>query len=261
MTKQSLLLFLLLCINSVLFAQAPQRIEVKGKIFVDVEDVEGVTVFNSSSNKGTITNDKGEFKIDVALNDKIEVSALQFVPFKLTVSQEVLDKKQLLIYLAERVNNLDEVVLLPHDLTGNLTVDTESVQVFKPFVFVMPENINAYDLPPDYKTGVVNTAIQQPIQYQADLGEIIKLAAKLFKSKKPKYEPEKAKYKAISDAYSTNYFIRNFDIPRGKVEAFISFIETNNFDFILLNESNEIQFIEHVLNQRLLFFNIEGEKN
>ena len=45
------------------------RIEVNGKIIVESNDVAGITVFNKSSNTGTITNEKGEFVLKVALND------------------------------------------------------------------------------------------------------------------------------------------------------------------------------------------------
>ena len=76
-------------------AQDVKRIPVEGQIIVDYPDLEGVTIYNLSSNKGTITNKEGEFSILVALNDKIEISALQFEKFSITISQEILDAKSI----------------------------------------------------------------------------------------------------------------------------------------------------------------------
>ena len=64
-------------------AQDIQRVEISGKIIVDSPDVEGVTVFNATSNKGTITDAEGKFSILVALNDRLQISALQFEILKL----------------------------------------------------------------------------------------------------------------------------------------------------------------------------------
>ena len=71
-----ILMFLFIIPNSK--AQNVKRVLVEGQIIVDYPDLEGVTVYNLSSNKGTITNEEGKFAISVTLNDKIEISALQF---------------------------------------------------------------------------------------------------------------------------------------------------------------------------------------
>ena len=71
-------------------AQITQRIEINGRIIVTSNDVEGVTVYNTSSNKGTVTNDKGEFAIEVRLNDVLEFSALQFEKFSINIDEKIL---------------------------------------------------------------------------------------------------------------------------------------------------------------------------
>lgn len=255
------LLFVFFFFSLISFAQDSDRVRVKGKIIVDVKDVAGVTVFNTSSNKGTITDENGVFYLNVALNDNIEVSAIQFVPFTFKIDKESLITKQLFVYLVERVNNLDEVVLLPHGLTGSLKVDAESVKVVKPFIFAMPESLADIELPPDNKTGVVNTAINQPIQHMADLGEIIKLAAKLFKSNTPKFEAETPKYNSITEAYSVAYLARVLEFNKKDVKPFVTFVEANDFDFLLLNEAYEIQFIDYILKQKSLYLAKQNGKD
>ena len=118
--KRTLLLIAFLFSTALIFSQESSRIEVKGKVVVNSNDKEGITVYNASSNKGTITNDKGEFVIMVALNDKIEFAALQFNDFNIAIDEEVITSKQLTVILVEHINKLDEVLIIPYDLSGNL---------------------------------------------------------------------------------------------------------------------------------------------
>ena len=103
MTKAIFLLsFLLLSIN--VQSQQLNRVMVNGRIVVDSDDIEGVTVFNTLSNKGTITNEKGEFSIKVAVNDVLVFQALQFEEFRVEIDQEIIMSKQLTVFLVEKVN-------------------------------------------------------------------------------------------------------------------------------------------------------------
>src|SRR5210317_804488 len=89
MKKQLLFLVFIFTISSV-WSQTNQRIDISGIILSENQDIEGVTIFNTSSNQGTITNEEGEFNIKVSLNDRIEISALQFNQITLTVNEEVI---------------------------------------------------------------------------------------------------------------------------------------------------------------------------
>ena len=122
------LLFVLFTLTS--FSQDVERILINGKIIVSTDDKEGVTVYNTSANKGTITDKDGYFTIKVAINDIVEFGALQFKDFKVTISENIIKSKRLTVILVEEVNKLDEVVLLPFDLTGNLNADLENVRTY-----------------------------------------------------------------------------------------------------------------------------------
>ena len=75
--KQLILILFFSLTTFFVFAQDNFRIEVKGKIIVDVEDLENITIYNMSSNKGTVTDSVGDFKIKIALNDEIRISSRQ----------------------------------------------------------------------------------------------------------------------------------------------------------------------------------------
>ncbi|HAI18938.1 MAG TPA: hypothetical protein DCM10_13430, partial [Xanthomarina gelatinilytica] len=113
-------------------AQNDSRIEISGKVIVDSNDVEGLTVTNITSNRIAVTDFNGEFRIDVALNDKIKISALQYNTILVIVTDEILKSKQLTVFLDEHVTALDEVVILPFNLTGDLETDLTKVRTFNP---------------------------------------------------------------------------------------------------------------------------------
>ncbi|WAC01497.1 carboxypeptidase-like regulatory domain-containing protein [Lacinutrix neustonica] len=226
-------LTLLLYILALSFTQAQEnnRIEVSGKIFVAVDDLENVTIYNASSNKGTITNVKGEFKLEVALHDEIRVSALQLVPFQTKVTKAVLDNRQLHILLLERVNNLGEVVLLTYGITGDLKTDIDSAKVFKPFEFSFGSFEN-FELPDDYHSKVDNIAVgsqNDRIAYPLNIKGIIgTLLNGLFKTKDKKRKKRADFKNKIGDAFETptsvlsekfeeDYFVKNFNIPEEQV--------------------------------------------
>lgn len=131
------------------YGQNIKRIEVRGFIHALNNDVENVTIYNKSSNKGVVTNNKGEFIIDVALNDRIEIAALQFKTVLVMVDEAVIKTRQFNIQLIEQVNNLD-AVLVGKILTGDLLSDIKSIK---------PDDvpINFYDLGIPGYTGKVAT--------------------------------------------------------------------------------------------------------
>ena len=250
------------------FSQDVERVEVLGKIYVDVDDLENVTVFNASSNKGTITDAEGNFKIKVALNDEIKFSAIQLIPFKAVVTQEVIDSKVFKIFLVERVNSLDEVVLLPHNLTGDLVTDVENVKLVDPVVFTFG-SFNNYDFADDYHSGVENIATNQgQIKYQADGMAILALLINaVFKNKNKKNKKEyinprlQTPISKLSQTFSDDYFVNNYNVPREKIAEFIVFLEDGFFDETLLNPDKEILLIEHLHQQSKLFLKSQSEKD
>lgn len=255
-------------------AQTFERVEVSGRIIVQTNDVDGVTVFNTSSNMGTITNEKGEFKISVTLNDILEISALQFENFTVKIDEKILKNRFLTVYLVEKINKLDEVVITPYDmLTGNLITDVESVKTFNPdldAIYFGVAEIYAFDFTDDYKSGVENEIMRQDQFYNGVnvIGVLGGLLKPIFNKKNKKEETDQEylpsvynKTKDITDVYGKQFIVNTFRIPESRVEAFVAFVNANNFDQDLLNDNNEVQLIEHLFAQSQKFLNSDNEKN
>jgi hypothetical protein len=268
--KQTLLLFFSLITLSVL-GQDTDRIQINGKIVVSSEDKEGVAVYNTTSNKGTMTDEDGYFKIDVALNDIIEFSALQFKDFNITISEKIINSKRLTVILVEEVNKLDEVVLLPFDLTGNLNADLENVRTYNVSlddVYFGLDHISDFEFSADYKTKADNLAFSEYNPRVDNMLNLVNVAGFLISqvtdidTKKTTKEKglKKTPFKEALDKYSINYIHSNFNIPLAEVEAFADYVEEKGVDKSLLEENKEVQFLERITQLSKSFLKERSEK-
>lgn len=260
--KQFYLAVLMLFSVCFAFSQTKNRVEVTGKIIVESNDKEGVTVFNTSSNKGTITNTEGTFTIAVKLNDIVEVSALQFEKFTVHIDEKIMQSQQMTVFLVEEINKLDEVVILPYDLSGNLTVDMESVKTFNPdldAIYFGVNDISVYEFSDDYRSGVKNSVMPNGVDniFGVDIFQAVGLLADLIFP--PKEKPKPVNYKrdlfsedyskTLKDYYSIEFITETFNIPENQVDDFIVFTVENNLEFTLYNQGKELEFLELIKQQ------------
>ena len=129
MFKKLLFLFLIISsINSI--SQDLTRIKINGKITASKgEDVEGINIYNKSSQKGTITSVTGDFEIKVSENDRILITAMQFQSFTVIIDKGILEAKKMNIYLNLVINQLEEVVIRPYDISGNIVADVKRINI------------------------------------------------------------------------------------------------------------------------------------
>ena len=106
-----------------------ERIVVFGKIKSDSISLENIHVINKNSQKGTITNNYGEFKIPVKVNDTLIFSSIQFELKQHIVSMKELKSETMLIKLAAKINSLDEIVVKNHELSGFLKNDLKNTKL------------------------------------------------------------------------------------------------------------------------------------
>lgn len=257
--KKLLLLFLALS-SFLASSQDIKRIKVDGKIIVERDDVEGITVFNTSSNKGVVTNANGEFEIEVALNDFIEFRALQYQNFDLQVSQAIIDSKRMRVFLIEEINKLDEVLVLTKGLSGDLQTDVSTVKTFNPKLDALYFGIkksDEYEFDYDNRSEIENEAIHsqsKPMVNGLNIVNVVdQLLLPLFRSKVKDKEAAGIPDVPVSSVkyyFGSEFIIDNFNIPEHRVEEFIQFVENDkDFDFSLLNYGKELEFLE-VLNQK-----------
>lgn len=109
------------------FTTNAQEIELQGKITAEVEETAFVNIINLSQKTGSISNKNGEFSISVQLNDSLVFSAVQFEKLDVVVTEEILQNQFLAVQLTEKNTFLQEVVINPYGLTGNLEKDAQNM--------------------------------------------------------------------------------------------------------------------------------------
>lgn len=267
--KQLLLLTILIFFCDSLSSQNIERVEVNGIILADNNDVESVTIYNTSSNKGTITNSKGEFRIKVALNDIVEISALQFQTVSVTIDADAIQSKQLKIHLIEHINQLD-AVLLSAGLSGNIETDITNVKTIKPLIIDMGNmsidfeynDDRAFDnlVVSNHLTSILNPEARN---YLPDLSKIFKLIFKkdLSINKELFVGHTSEKPLDILDVYSHKFISETCSIPFEKVELFIAFVETKGIKDELFKAENEVYLIEFLIKQSNQFLKKKDVKH
>ncbi|NRD23169.1 carboxypeptidase-like regulatory domain-containing protein [Winogradskyella litoriviva] len=275
-------IILLLCCVFTLsaFSQDDERVTINGRIVVASNDKEGVTVFNTSSNKGAITDENGIFEIAVTLNDILEFSALQFQDFTVTITKNVIESKQITVLLVEEINKLDEVVLLPFGLTGNLDADLDNVRTYNvslDAVYFGLDHIEEFDFSADYKTKADNLAFNEYNPHMENMLNLVNVTGFLmkqiinvdgvsldhikFKSEKEKQLIEKTPFKQALDTYSINFIHSNFDIPLEQIDAFTDYVEEQGVDQNLFEENKELQLLERISQLSKAFLKMNSEED
>jgi len=269
MSLKKLILFFIFSLSlTIFYAQVNKRIDIKGIVLSENQDVEGVTIFNTSSNKGAVTNEKGEFNIEVSLYDRIEVSALQFSPISLIINEEVIHSKTIKIYLVEQVNQLD-AILLSNGLKGNIAVDIDNVKMVPGIELDMGNMNMAFEYNDDRAidnqvvANNLNTTMNKSQFYNGVdfVGLATSVYSLLVKSKTKKIQENDSSLnenqKAIADVFSHQYISKNFNIPLDEVPSFIVFLESNEINTELFKTENELQLIDYVMLQSKLYLKKE----
>jgi hypothetical protein len=251
---KKLLLLFVLCASFFAVSQEIKRENVNGKIIVEGSDLEGITIYNTSSKKGTTTNEKGEFTIEVIVNDLIEIRALEYQNFDFTVNNTI---------LIEEVEKLAEVVVSTRTLTGNIKNDVDAVKNldFKSnALYFGIKDKNAIDFGSENKDQIKEIAIQsRAISMVTDLNitsVVDQLLIPLFRSgvkDKKLFGVPEVPAKSIKYYLGSTFLVDNYDIPEHRVEEFIQYVEKKGFDFNLLNYGNEMQFLELLSKKSKMF--------
>lgn len=261
MKKFILFLTFLASINAI--SQNINRVEVSGKIIVEGSDISGITIFNTSSNTGTITDEKGEFKLKVSLKDNIEVSALQYQNIRFEVNEAIIKSKKMKLFLIEEINKLDEIIVFTKGLSGNLNIDLEATTAFKPkldALYFGVKHSKEYDFEKDYKSEVKNITVDRQHQAMVNGLNIVNVVDQLLlplfrsgvKDKKKAGVPD-VPIEAIKYYFGSEFLVDNFNIPEHRVEEFIRFVQNDDFDFSLLNYGKEMEFLEFLNNKSVDF--------
>ena len=268
MKKNLLILALFFVYN--LSAQINNRVEITGKIIVEGNDLEDITIYNTTSKLGTLSDADGTFSIAVKESDTIQVRALQYQNFDIVINKSIVESRRLSVFLIQQINKLDEIVISNRKFSGELTADLKSVKTFTPkmnaIYFGVKQEQKLNESPSDFTRddiAITNVTSQnKPLVNGLNIINVVdQLLLPLFRSEvkdKKKIGIPEVPVEAIKYYFGSEFLSSNFNIPKHRVEEFIRYVELGNFDFSLLNYGKELEFLE-LISQKSISF-LESEK-
>lgn len=126
-SKQGFFCLVFLVFLTCFTANAQEPVLLDGKIKAKNQDTEKIHVVNLNLEKGTVTNEYGEFQILAHENDSLYISSVQYQNTSVVVTAKMIDEGNLLIELQNTVNELAEVVIDDIQLSGYLGNDLEKI--------------------------------------------------------------------------------------------------------------------------------------
>lgn len=250
MIKKIKIFIFLFCL---LFGVANAQLkELKGVVMAK-GDVEGVHVLNKSSVKYTVTDTDGSFEILAKPNDTLTISALKYKTKEVVVTKDFFQSNKLRVFLEEKVNELDEVVV-GKILTGNIGSDIGNVELKK--------EVNFYDLGIPGYTGKPKTIEERKLADAVSGGPVYQITSVNFhkllniisgRTKKLKAivdlsERDKC-MKRIKDFYSETLFENEEFTEAQKADYFYFCMDGLNFKDIC--ERNDPSEVIPYLNEKL----------
>lgn len=112
-----------------ILAQTGTVKDLEGRVQSKEGDVAATHVLNITSYRASITDANGFFSIPVRVNDTLVFSAVQFKKKTIVVTPEIYESAMLSVPLEDALEQLDEVVVTPYNLSGDLTKDLGSLEI------------------------------------------------------------------------------------------------------------------------------------
>jgi len=217
-------LFLILSLFAAKTFAQNEKIILSGIVKNDSVPIEDVQVINLSSRRGSLTNNKGEFRITARLHDTLAFSDIQYKYKQIRVTEEQFRNKFVAIKLEFNVNKLDEVVIFKNkELTNPLGLPNWGK---KPLDKVERE-INHYSQESLGKI-ILQTLLLKPGGID-DIWYVVSGERKKFRKYKSLLDHDKLvafqekKADEIREHFKDDFFINNFNIPKEKINDFILF--------------------------------------
>ena len=239
-------LFLLSCFLLLTNAWAQeQRQMLRGKVLYRSNNVANESVFNSTTETYTITNDDGEFAIEVKEDDQLVFMAVNYELRVVTITPEILQNNRLVVEVKEKIQELDEVVVTPENQQKFLEVKNEE---FKGFTYEI-----------DRGTKVENVALSEADRGMQNGINFVNIFKAIFKKKDTGEGPEidLKVSDVLTQVYDQEFFVVDLKLPKDKIDAFLVYVDDKVPSNQLLRKENEFELIDFLVTQSKDFLSEE----
>lgn len=190
-------------------------------------EVSGIHIINKSSQLATISNDNGDFSISSKLNDTLIIRGVGYQTKQLIINSENYNKFSIAVELEAEVVALNEVVVMPYNLSGDLLVDMDAIR--------------AEDQVSEFTLGLPNAAATPMRKSQRILNEATTgggilplnpilngISGRTKKLKKiVKLDLRNQRTLKVRHSYPDSLFVKNLMIDKDKILDFMYYCETD----------------------------------
>ena len=128
MPKHSIFLLVAVLASFLGFGQDNSTL-LNGKVSSSKNDVSNVLIVNLNSKRSTITDSLGLFSIEVKLKDSVRITAVQYLPKEIVISESHINSSLITIQLIDNIIDLNEVTVTPYNLTGEIDRDIDRLHI------------------------------------------------------------------------------------------------------------------------------------
>lgn len=239
-------------ISASLGAQSLFSKKIEGRVYSKGGDVAATTVQNISTNRATITDDDGFFQIVANLNDTLLFSAVQFKKKEIVISREILQQRILNVPLEDALTELDEVVVTPYNLTGDISKD---IAILKTDLVVTSSTLglpNAYVLPISKAERELYAATANPFMSFDPLINAITGRTKMLKKRIARNRLY-SRTERVKEFYADSLFRTDLKIPEEKIDDLLYFCEVDSAFQTVVDTHDRFKIWEFIRKKSVMY--------
>ena len=217
-------------------AQSDYRTWLRGKILYQNTNVIAANVVNTTTQKATISDDNGEFAVEVKMDDELVFSSVQYQIKVVKITKDILQRGRLVVDVNEKVTELDEVVVTPEQR--------------QKFLDARADEFKQYDYERDRSTKVENTLMREGQLYNGiNFVNVFKALYRLVENKdKVKEKTYKLQpSEVIRQLYDDAFFIEQLMIDRENIGLFLMYCDGEIKTKELLEEKSNFEIMDFLV--------------
>lgn len=258
------LLFVLMLISSGLIAQKLPREILNGQLVAESISVEDILITNKTAKTASVSKKDGTFQILVRVKDTLVFSGFNIPRQILILNEADLKFTVLKVKLESQATNLEEVVINPNALSGNLAKDNENIKLNSLKGNINNETAITKLYEDDLQSSPDNKLMPGYLD-QKYMMDFAKIGRKLVRSFK-RSEAQKNKNKDVSrfsvvvqNRFSDDFFRNNLKIDQEERIAFLNFCEKDSKAKALIANANDFELIQFLEQKKQEFRDLKKE--
>ncbi|NKI30324.1 hypothetical protein [Croceivirga thetidis] len=229
-------IFIVFFCSSVINAQDGRSL-LRGQVIYRGVNVPNEYVINTTTETSTITNEDGQFAIEVKIGDELVFTAVNYQYELVKITAEILQKNRLVVEVEEKVRELDEVTVSPEDQ--------------EKFVELKNEEFKEVEYEIDRGAEIENVAMSRTERGMRDGINFVNIFKALFKGQKNSEEDgiDLRVSDVLRTVYDDEFFLVDLRLPRDKIDAFLIYVDEKVPSKTLLRKENEFELLDFLVTE------------